>query len=294
MGTEREYRAPDATQPRVTVRPKPPVLLGATSAMGRWHRAGVVSDNPRPSRPRRLQGSHRDAPRTIFSRILLPTPVTLPLRGSLPFLDPALQRSLGFPPFRLAASLRASLAPTLRCSLEVRRALVSELGTDCATRNTRSMAYSRNPDVLPIFLRVIPKRDRLRPQFFPMVRSTGGQPAWRASGSSPPPFTPVRLDNPAAGTTRPVSVAHLGFGPSGGTTPDLRAGLIRAAELVFGGPYAPSHAAEPGVRPGAGRAGREGPDDAPAVPAHHQRPRRPPATRPRTGNRSSATTRRRC
>ena len=56
---------PDATQPRVTVRPKPPVLLGATSSMDRWHRAGVVSDNPRPSRPRRLQGSHRDAPRTI-------------------------------------------------------------------------------------------------------------------------------------------------------------------------------------------------------------------------------------
>ena len=156
-GTENENKGPDATQPRVTVRPKPPVLLGATSTTGRWHRAGIVSDNPRPSRSRRLQGSHRDAPRTISGRILLPTPVTLPLRGSLPFLDPALQRSLGFPPFRLAASLRASLAPTLRCSLEVRRAVVSELGTGCATRHTRSMAISRNPDVLPTFLRVIPK-----------------------------------------------------------------------------------------------------------------------------------------
>ncbi len=131
---------PDATQPRVTVRPKPPVLLGATSPMDRWHRAGVVSDNPRPSRSQRLQGSRRDAPRTICSRILLPTPVTLPLQGSLPFLDPALQRSLGFPPVRLAASLRASLAPTSRCSLEVRRAVVSELGTGCATRRARSMA----------------------------------------------------------------------------------------------------------------------------------------------------------
>src|SRR5208283_4229342 len=99
--------------------------------MGRWHRAGVVSDNPRPSRPRRLQGSHRDAPRTI-SRSFGPTPFTLPLRGSLPALDPALQRSLGFPPFGLAASLRASLAPTFRCSLGVRWALVSELRTGCA------------------------------------------------------------------------------------------------------------------------------------------------------------------
>ena len=142
---------PDATQPRVTVRPKPPVLLGATSTMGRWHRAGVVSDNPHPSRPRRLQGSHRDTPRTISSRILLPTPVTLPLRGSLPFLDPALRRSLGFPPFRLAASLRASLAPTLRCSLEVRRAVVSELGTDCATPDTGSMAYREIPMFSPSF-----------------------------------------------------------------------------------------------------------------------------------------------
>ncbi len=165
---------PDATQPRVTVRPKPPVLLGATSTMTRWHRAGVVSDNPRPSRSRRLQGSHRDAPRTISDRILLPTPVTLPLRGSLPSLDPALQRSLGFPPFRLAASLRASLAPTLRCSLEVRRALVSELETGCASRRPRSMADSRNPDVLPIFLRVIPKWRRVHPQFFPMVRTRRG------------------------------------------------------------------------------------------------------------------------
>src|SRR3984957_13120925 len=142
---------PDATQPRVTVRPKPPVLLGATSTMGRWHRAGVVSDNPGPSRPQRLQGSHRDAPRTISSRILLPTPVTLPLRGSLPFLDPALQRSLGFPPFPLAASLRASLAPTLRCSLEVRRALVFELETPCATRQTWSMAYREIPMFSPPF-----------------------------------------------------------------------------------------------------------------------------------------------
>ena len=151
MGKGAEKRGPGATQPRVTVRPKPPVLLGATSTMGRWHRAGVVSDNPCPSRSRRLQGSHRDAPRTISDRILLPAPVTLPSRGSLPSLNPALQRSLGFPPFRLAASLRASLAPTLRCSLEVRRALVSELETDCASRHARSMPIREIQTFSPSF-----------------------------------------------------------------------------------------------------------------------------------------------
>jgi hypothetical protein len=96
----------------VALPPRAP--LGATSTMIRWHRAGVVSDNPRPSRPLRLQGSHGDAPRTIAERILVPTPTTLPLRGSSPAFDPALQRSLSFPPDCLAAFLWASLAPTFR------------------------------------------------------------------------------------------------------------------------------------------------------------------------------------
>jgi hypothetical protein len=34
---------------------------------------------------------------------------------------------------------------------------------------------SRNPYVLPTFLRFIPKNDRIRPQFFPMVRPTRGR-----------------------------------------------------------------------------------------------------------------------
>jgi hypothetical protein len=143
--------SPGATQPRVTVRPKPPVLLGATSAVNRWALAEIVSDNPHPHRTRRLQGSRRDTPRITSGRIFLPTPVTLPLRGSLPSLDPALQRSLGFPLFRLAASLRASLAPTLRCSLEVRWALVSELGTDCASAHTRSRRIREIQGLSPPF-----------------------------------------------------------------------------------------------------------------------------------------------
>ena len=167
----RGHPSTDATQPRVTVRPKPPVLLGATSTMSRWRRAGVVSDNPRPSRPRRLQGSHRDAPRTIAVRILQPAPVTPPLRGSLPSLDPALQRSLGFPPVGLAASLRASLAPTLRCSLEVRRAFVSELETGCAMRNTRSMAIREIQTFSPPFSVSSPRCGTTIPSSSPWRRS---------------------------------------------------------------------------------------------------------------------------
>jgi hypothetical protein len=156
MGNGEGKRCPDATQPRVTVRPKPPVLLGAASTMTRWQQAVVVSDNPRPYRPRRLQGSRRDAPRTIFVRSFQPTPVTLPLRGSLPSLDPTLRCSLGFPLFRLAASLWASLASTLRRSLEVRRAFVSELETDCASRHARSMDIREIQTFSPSFFRSSP------------------------------------------------------------------------------------------------------------------------------------------
>lgn len=155
-GNGRGNRCPDATQPRVTVRPKPPVLLGAASTMTRWQQTVVVSDNPRPCRPRRLQGSRRDASRTICVRSFQPAPVTLPLRGSLPSLDPTLRCSLGFPPFHLAASLWASLASTLRWSLEVRRALVSELETGCASRSAWSMAIREIQTFSPPFFRSSP------------------------------------------------------------------------------------------------------------------------------------------
>jgi hypothetical protein len=197
---ENEKRGRDATQPRVTVRPKPPVLLGATSAMGRWHRAGIVSDNPSPGRSRRLQGSHRDAPRTISGRVLLPTPVTLPSRGSLPFLDPALQRSLGFPPFRLAASLRASLAPTLRCSLEVRRAVVSELTTDCATRLARSMAIREIQTFSPSFFGSSPSDVVSVPSSSPCRgRPSPPRTADESTVSTPLHLSTARLDDAAEG-----------------------------------------------------------------------------------------------
>ena len=143
--------SPDATQPRVTVRPKPPVLLGATSATSRWHRAGIVSDNPNPGLVRRLQGSHRSVARTVLIRFLLPAPTASPLRDSKPTLDPALRRSLGHLQCCLAAFLPASLPPTLRRSFGVRRVSVSELVTPCATRHTRSMGFHEIPTFSPSF-----------------------------------------------------------------------------------------------------------------------------------------------
>ena len=151
-----DVTSPDATQPRVTVRPKPPVLLGATSTMPAGIAPGSCRTTPARGRPRRLQGSRRDAPRNIAERILVPAPVALPLRGSLPALDPALQRSLGFPPVRLAAPLRASLACTFRCSLEVRRALVSELKTGCTSCHARSMGIREIQTFSPPFFRSSP------------------------------------------------------------------------------------------------------------------------------------------
>ncbi len=177
---------PNATQPRVTVRPKPPVLLGATSTMTRWRRAGVVSDNPCPGRPRRLQGSHRDAPRTISERILVPTPVTPPLRGSLPSLDPALQRSLGFPLFRLAASLRASLARTFRRSLEVRWALVSELETGCASRLASSIGIREIQMFSPSFFTSSPSGTAAIPSSSPKRACRGAVTPSSQSASRPP------------------------------------------------------------------------------------------------------------
>jgi hypothetical protein len=158
--------------------------------MARRPQTEIVSDNPRPSRPRRLQGSHFDAPRTISDRIFQPAPVTLPLRGSLPSLDPALQHSLGFPPFRLAASLRASLAPTFRCLLEVRRALVSELRTGCASGHARSMAIWEIQTFSPPFFvsspgdaSAIPSFSQERPRVPAPSSAWAGSPRPRRHGA---------------------------------------------------------------------------------------------------------------
>ena len=45
-GNGAPHGGPDATQPRVTVRPKPPVLLGAASTVDRWHAPGSCRTTP--------------------------------------------------------------------------------------------------------------------------------------------------------------------------------------------------------------------------------------------------------
>jgi len=89
--------------------------------------AGIVSDNPTPGLVRRLQGSRRSVTRTVCCRKILPAPAASSLRNSMPTLDPALRPSLGHLPFRLAASLPASLRPALRRSVGVRRESIGEL-----------------------------------------------------------------------------------------------------------------------------------------------------------------------
>ena len=81
--------SPHATQPRVTVRPKPPVLLGATSETYRRHHARIVSDNPGPGLVRRLQGSHLSVTRSVCCRKLPPAPAASSLRNSCrPSIEP--------------------------------------------------------------------------------------------------------------------------------------------------------------------------------------------------------------
>jgi hypothetical protein len=167
---------PDATQPRVTVRPKPPVLLGATSKTNRRHRSGIVSDNPIPGRVRRLQGSHHSETRHVCCRKLLPAPAASPLRDSMPTLDPALRLSLGHLLVRLAASLPASLRATLRRSVGVRRALISELLPPCASCRIRSMRFREIQTFSPPFYPSSPRGTSAIPNSSPWTHAGGGSP----------------------------------------------------------------------------------------------------------------------
>ena len=187
--------------------------------MSRWHRAGVVSDNLHPSRPWQLQGSRRGTPRTISDRILQPTPVTLPLRGSLPSLDPALQHSLGFPPFCPAASLWASLAPTFRCSLEVRRAFLSELRTGCASGQPRSMEFREIQTFSPPFSCSSPRCGDTIPCFSPW--HNGRQTTQR--GARPPCGRP-------RGRRGSYPFVRAGRGHGGDTRRDRRPQLGRLCD----------------------------------------------------------------
>jgi hypothetical protein len=159
----RTYLGPDATQPRVTVRPKPPVLLGATSEANRRRRVGIVSDNPNPGLVRRLQGSRLSVTRPVSCRRFLPAPAANSLRNSMPTLDPALRLSLGHLPFCLAASLSVSLRLALRRSVGVRRASISELVTQCSSGRATSMGLREIQMFSPPFRRSSPRGDRESP-----------------------------------------------------------------------------------------------------------------------------------
>ena len=157
------HMGPDATQPRVTVRPKPPVLLGATSETHRRHRSGIVSDNPLPGLVRQLQGSRHSVTRYVFRRKLHPAPAASPLRNSMPTLDPALRLSLGHLPVHLAASLPASLRPALRRFVGVRRAFISELVQPCSSSGGRSMRFREIQTFSPPFPQSSPTGSRESP-----------------------------------------------------------------------------------------------------------------------------------
>jgi hypothetical protein len=90
--------------------------------------AGIVSDNPRPSRTRRLQGSHRATPRTIVISDLSarsdPDPLAGPTTGPRSRLAafprppsvPPCGLSSGFPRSGLAALARGSARYLALCS----------------------------------------------------------------------------------------------------------------------------------------------------------------------------------
>ena len=149
---EPRHRGPDATQPRVTVRPKPPVLLGATSTMiplaSRRGRVGQPPPEAGPGDSREATVTHHGPSQNGSS-----CPLRLrPPRGvrSRPSIPPSsvLSASLRF---ALRPPLRASLACVFRRSLEVRRALVSELNTGCTARHARSMGIREIQTFSPPF-----------------------------------------------------------------------------------------------------------------------------------------------
>ena len=109
---------------------------------------------------------------------------------------------------------------------------------------------SRNPDVLPTFLRVIPKWHRRHPQFFPMVRSSGtsGRHGGRrdrrslAALDARPSAGVLGLGVPTARAPRPACrpVLYLSTGALGAAAGDAALGLadalLRAAGALGPGP----------------------------------------------------------
>ena len=102
-------RDPDATQPRVTVRPKPSLLLGATPAGDPLPRSGGRVGQPPPGPDRRSREAAGPLHEPSF-RAPSSAPTERPLAVLLSFLRPAFRPSFGSPRVRLAAfRLRSGL-----------------------------------------------------------------------------------------------------------------------------------------------------------------------------------------
>jgi hypothetical protein len=160
---------PDATQPRVTVRPKPPVLLGATSETNRqhrvWDRVGQSQSGPGLGAPGKSPFRHtaRLLPKTSSrsGRELLAELNADPRSGlaafSRPPSGPPCGGPSGFPSSCLAAVRRGSAGFRLRTGATLR--FLSQ----------KVNAISRNPDVLPTFSPVIPSGTPRIPNSSPCV-----------------------------------------------------------------------------------------------------------------------------
>ena len=221
---------PDATQPRVTVRPKPPVLLGATSSTDRWRRAGSCRTIP----ARAGRGGSREATATHHG----PSQVgsSCPLRSR----SPRGARSLpSIPPCSvLSASPRSALRlpfglPSLPpCGGRLRFGGLS-------SPNWRQVA-------LPV------RRGQCR--FAKSRRSPHLSPS---HPQAPAPPSPV-LPHGVVRTTRMLRPMQLG--PGGHT----RVSGLARREGPHDTPAVPPHAERPGVgvqpglEPGAGRRLRRG------------------------------------
>ncbi len=158
------------TQPRVTVRPKPPTC----SSGPRHHDDPLASEWDRVGQPRPGPDSTTPGKPPCHTTDHLPNPSSRsnpdPLAGlaagprsclaAFPWLPsvPPCGFSSGFPRSHLAVFARGSAGVCLRTEDRLR------------FRSNKVNGISRNPDVLPTFCAVVPKWGCVHPQLIPMLR----------------------------------------------------------------------------------------------------------------------------
>ena len=146
-----ERPGPDATQPRVTVRPKPPVLLGAASTVDRWHAPGSCRTTP----ARAGLGDSREA--TVTHHGPPQNGSSSPLRSRTPG---GARSHPSIPPCSvLSASVRFALRlpfglpslPPFSVCLRFGGLLSPNCLTGCASRHARSMGIREIQTFSPLF-----------------------------------------------------------------------------------------------------------------------------------------------